>query len=392
MATGLYIAMDFKPSDGSGIAEHTHQMAKHLTQFGENISVITRARPGDTEFDKSCGYPVTRIGIGSHTSMTLMSRLRRNIVVIQTILKTALRFKPDYLILDRWDYVTGLSAVILSIFGGIPFFLFAHRAEFVEGARWKSLRKITARYATKVICVSNHTRSYVLADGVEPDSTIVIYNGFDLEEIHTYRDRKYEGRFPRIELAFPNGIPTILSVSRLIKWKRIDRMIDAMPRVIQEIPDAHYVIVGSGDQEQPLKNLAKNSVARDSITFMGPLTGDEKFECFDRCDVFALPSDGEGFAVVFMEAMGFEKPIIGGCAGGTPEAITHGENGLLVDPNNASGIADAIIKILKNRDEAHRMGKNGRLRVERELNWRNSADKLLSIIHDTLGNQEHNRI
>ncbi len=389
MATGLYIAMDFKPTDGSGIAEHTHQMARHLTELGEHISVLTPSRPGDEEFDKKCGYPVTRFDIGlRRQGGNLISRLRRDIIVMGTILRTAFRIKPNYTILDRWDYISGLSVIFASTFSKCPFFVFAHRAEFSENLRWKRLRRMTLRLATKVICVSDYTRSLILADGIKPSKTTTIYNGFDTREIEKYRNRRFKGRFPNVEYAFSDGGHTVLSVSRLIGWKRIDRIIEAMPIIVSKIPDARYVVVGSGMNEPHLRRLAASMSARDSITFLGPLTGDEKFECFDRCDVFALPSEGEGFGIVFTEAMGFGKPIIGGRSGGALEAIAHGENGLLVNSNSVEEIADAVIRLLKNPDEARKLGENGRQRVENELNWKASAGKFLSLINHALNERK----
>ena len=387
MATGLYIAMDFKPRIG-GIAEHTHQMAKHLTELGEQVTVLTPSIPGAEEFDQTCGYPVIRFNRPSPTHGSLIKGFGRSATVAKMtiILFTTLRrLRPDYIILDHWDALTAISILLASKLMRIPCFLFAHRYEFAEKRNWILLRNMTVWAAARVICVSNYTRSLVLAGGVKSAKTTVIYNGFDLREIQSFREHSFQGRFPRVDTAFHTDSPSILSVSRLSEWKRIDRIIEAMPRVVSKIPKARYIVVGSGEDEEYLKGLAASSSVRESIMFLGPLTGDEKFECFDRCDIFALTSEGEGFGIVYMEAMGFGKPVIGGRSSGTLEAIADGENGLLVDSNNVEEIADAIVELLENPDEARRLGENGRRRVEDELNWTTSANKFRSVILDTLG-------
>ena len=386
MATGLYIAMDFKPNLG-GIAEHTHQMVRHLTELGQQITVLTPALPGGNEFDRTCGYRVIRFNKPSPTSESPVKGLGRFVAVAKMtkiLFTTIHRVRPDYLILDQWDALTAVGIILASRLMGIPYFVFAHGYDFTDNRNWIFLRKRTIRSATCVIPVSNYIRSFVLADEPHLDNIAVIHNGFDYREINSFRKRSYQGRFPRVEATFPTGGKSVLSVSRLVRWKAIHQIIKAMPIIVSKVPDARYVVIGSGKYEPHLRQLAASVSAKDSITFLGPLTGDEKFECFDRCDVFALTSEREGFGIVYMEAMAFGKPVVGGSLGGASEAIIHEEDGLLVDPNNIKEIADAIIFFLKNPDEAYKFGENGRGKVETELNWQASAAKLLSLIHNAL--------
>ena len=166
--------------------------------------------------------------------------------------------------------------------------------------------------------------------------------------------------------------------------KGIDRVIEAMPAIVRKVPGTRYVVVGDGGDRERVHNLASRSPVRDSITFLGSLTGDKKFECYSRCDVFALPAREDGFPVVVPEANAFGKPVVGGRSGGIPEAIAHEENGLLVDPDSVDEIAYAITQLLENPEEAHRLGANGRRRVENEFTWKASAAALLSVTRDVL--------
>ena len=88
----------------------------------------------------------------------------------------------------------------------------------------------------------------------------------------------------------------------------------------------------------------------------------------------------EGFGIVFLEANAFGKPVIGGNTGGVPDAIVHKETGLLVDPNSTEDISNAIIYLLENSSEAHRLGENGRIRVQNELNWNAASIQVKGII------------
>ena len=380
MASGLYIALDFKPRLG-GVAEHTHQMAKHLTELGEQITVLTPALPGGAEFDQTCEYPIVRFDTKLALGSWLKSRLDRRLLLIG-ILVMARRTSAEYLICDRWSPIAGVNAVLASKLLRIPLILFAHGSEFSQSPPFKFSRKITVRAASRVICVSSYIRSFVLDDGVKPEKVFRIPNGFDLREIDAYRSRNYPGRFRDLDAAFPPGCPTVLTVSRLMDRKGIDRVIEAMPAIVRQVPGTRYVVVGDGGDRERVHGLASKSPVGDSITFLGPLTGDNKFECYSRCDVFAMPSREDSFPIVFPEANAFGKPVVGGRSGGVPDAITHQDNGLLVDPDSVDDIAHAITGLLENPAEAHRLGANGRRRVEDEFTWKASATALLSVVRE----------
>ena len=386
MASGLYIAVDFKPRLG-GVAEHTHQMARHLTDLGERITVVTPALPGGAEFDRTCEYPIVRFDTRLSSGDWLKPRLDRRLMLIG-ILSVARRARAEYLICDRWSPIAGMNAILASRVLRIPLILFAYGSEFSQTPPLKFSRKFTVRAAARVICVSSYIRSLVLGDGVDPEKVLTIRSGVDLREIDAYRSRNGPGRFCDLDAAFPPGCLTVLTVSRLMDRKGIDRVIEAMPAIVRKVPGTRYVVVGDGGDRERVHGLASKSPVRSSITFLGPLTGDKKFECYSRCDVFALPAREEGFGIVVPEANAFGKPVVGGRSGGIPEAITHEENGLLVDPNSADEIADAIARLLENPAEAHRLGANGRRRVENEFTWKASATALLSVVRDVLEQPE----
>ena len=240
----------------------------------------------------------------------------------------------------------------------------------------------TLKAASMNVCVSNHTLKEILDRGVDPSKACVIPNGIDFKEIMSFKNGV--GRHPHVDAVFSVQSPVLLSVSRLVMSKGIHRVIEAMPRIISEVPGAQYFIVGDGHYREQLTQLANASPARDNITFLGALTDEEKFECYANCDVFVLPSEVEGFGVVFLEANAFAKPVVAGRIGGVPEAVEDEESGLLVDPHNVDEIAEAVIRLLKNTGEAARLGDNGRRRVERQFSWKASAGDFLSVIHNVL--------
>ena len=375
MATGVYVKRLFKPRIGGG-EEHAHQMIKHLVELGENLVVLTPNWPGHEseveEFDSSCGYPVIRFDskAGSGEWRSLDDLAKR--MMFRDIVRTVRAVKADYVASDVSGVVPIISVLIATKLTAIPHFTFVHHLNPSSPWYLRKARTLSYKTSSKVICVSKNTAKSVMEHGAQPSKVSVIHNGVDLKTIgpHRTEHRSVER--------------VLLTVSRLAKYKGIQRVIEAMPRVLAKIPDARYVVVGDGDYRDELISLAKASPARDSITFTGAVTDSEKFAHYNRCSVFVMPSEQEGFGIVFLEANAIGKPVIGGDVMGVPEAIIDGETGLLVDPHDVDAIAEGVIHLLLNPDEARRLGENGRRRVESEFTWKASAQKFLDIVHAEL--------
>jgi len=161
---------------------------------------------------------------------------------------------------------------------------------------------------------------------------------------------------------FPNG-KVILSVGRWAaneRYKGADLLIEAFGVVAKEFPDAHLVLVGQGDDLTRLQNLAQRSDAARKIHFLTQLSRRELAACYAHAESFALPSTGEGFGLVFLEAMAFAKPVIGAPFGGIPDIIDDGKNGILADPKNRASLAGALCALLSNDELRREMGKGAR--------------------------------
>src|SRR5208283_4417760 len=137
------------------------------------------------------------------------------------------------------------------------------------------------------------------------------------------------------------GPPVVLTVSRIStadSYKGIEHLIEAMPAVKNEIPDARLRIVGRGDGLAGLQGLARGLSLGDSVEFAGYKSDLELNGEFAQCRLFALPSQKEGFGLVYLEAMAHGRPCLGARAGGVPEVITA-DTGMLADYGDIQGIA-----------------------------------------------------
>ena len=148
------------------------------------------------------------------------------------------------------------------------------------------------------------------------------------------------------------GRRVILTVGRLSaseRYKGHDRIIAALPGIIACVPDAAYLIVGSGDDQPRLQRLAREAGVGDRVVFAGHVPDPELPDYFGLADVFAMPSTGEGFGIAFIEAAASGVPVIGGNCDGSVDALADGRIGRLVDPHAPAEIEGAVIDALLGR-------------------------------------------
>ncbi|MHB8753361.1 MAG: glycosyltransferase family 4 protein [Candidatus Acidiferrales bacterium] len=164
------------------------------------------------------------------------------------------------------------------------------------------------------------------------------------------------------KLPRPAGFPegrVVLTVGRWAadeRYKGADLLIQATAELAGEFGDLKLVLAGSGDDLPRLQKLARESGAQGHIQFLTNLSRSELAFCYDSAEIFALPSIGEGFGLVFLEAMAFRKPAIGTASGGIPDIVEDGVTGLLVDPKNPSSLPGALRVLLSNNELRLNMG------------------------------------
>ena len=379
MATAVFSALTRGPY--GGIESHNHNIITHLIELGEKVTVVAPHFEGDSEFDRECGYSVVRVNTNVGRGQG-WRHIPDRIRMLKPTYQAIRREKADYVLCGSSDVQSFLLSVYLaSRLSRKPMYAFSHDG---PGDIMPVVRPFWSRIRTSVtfFCVSEHTRSRILTGGVNPQLAITVPNGVCLEEVGCYKKALSEFHSPLVDQAFAEGHATILFVSRLVPRKRADKLIKIMPQVVKEIPNARLVIVGDGSERHRLAKMASYSSVRDSICILGRVSEPEKWLCYDRCDLFVLPSIGEGFGIGYIEANALGKPVVGCRDSGTVDAVLHGETGLLVDPHSDEELAEAIIQILKNPTLACRLGKNGRRRVEEEMNWATIAARVRNTIHE----------
>jgi phosphatidyl-myo-inositol dimannoside synthase len=189
---------------------------------------------------------------------------------------------------------------------------------------------------------------------------------------------------PALPANFPAG-RVILTVGRWLaneRYKGMDTLIAALPRLLADWPDLQLVAVGEGDDQRWLEQLADGCGVRSHVHFLSGLSYPEVAACYAACEIFALPSGGEGFGLVYLEAMAYGKPVIGGAHGGAPEVIEDGKTGYLVHHGDAPQLATCIETLLADPVLGREMGARGRERVARDFRFSVFSKSLKKILRE----------
>ena len=264
--------------------------------------------------------------------------------------------------------------------------VFAHGVEVWQPLGWP--RGPALRNANLVIAPSRDTAQHLISEQkIRAERVQCLAWGLDPE----FEARLRAPVSLQRPAQFPERARIILTVGRwdpAERYKGADTLISSLPRVLQAVPDAVLILVGDGEDRPRLEQLARESGVADHIHFLHGLTQEELFACYAHCDVFALPSRGEGFGLVFLEAMANAKPVIGGAHGGTPDVIEDGVSGILVPHGDAAILSTALVSLLADPARANEMGARGSERVQTNYTFERFQLALLQVMEDVLIGQQ----
>jgi len=236
-------------------------------------------------------------------------------------------------------------AALLASAKAVPFWLQLHGGEAwqkpSEGIRW------AVRRAALITAVSRYTRRRFLQwANVRPEKVLVLPN--------TYEEKFKPGPKPEylIKRYGLENKTILLTVSRLSsqeKYKGHERILRLMPKLIQRSPDLVYVIAGEGDDRKRLEAVASENHLDGCVRFVGKVDESELPDLYRMADLFVMPSTGEGFGIVFLEAAACAIPVIGGNRDGSLDALREGNMGRLIDPEEPAELGRAILDTLSSK-------------------------------------------
>jgi len=179
----------------------------------------------------------------------------------------------------------------------------------------------------------------------------------------------------------------IVSVGRLVHRKGQDVLIEAMPEIMTSISDAHLLLIGEGPYKKELEKRIKNLGLEDRVTFVGRVQYADLPRYICVGDVFAMPSrsrlaglEVEGLGIVYLEASACGLPVIGGISGGAPNAVLQGETGFSVDGRSAHEVAEALVRVLADKELAQRLGTRGRQWIIEQWQWQMWSERFNQLL------------
>ena len=234
--------------------------------------------------------------------------------------------------------------------------------------------------ATLVTAVSRHTRRLFLSWARNaPETVKVLPNTVD-ERFHP--GPKPEALLSRFGLT---GKTVLLTVSRLAaaeRYKGHDRVIQALAQLLPTHPDLVYVIAGDGDDRHHLEECAAREGVRDEVRFVGHVPDDELPDLYRAADVFVMPSTGEGFGIVFLQAIASGLPVIGGDGDGSRDPLRDGTDGRMIPVGNPASIGKFIEGAISTTCEERHSG---------AIFLRRNFDRLVDAFTTRLGRTLENR-
>lgn len=373
----LFVSQDFPPARG-GIQTYAGELAARFALRADDFAVLAPEHPDAVRHDEGLSFPVHRVR-ASADLFPLLSVPR----VVRLVREQGF----DAVFATQWSSALPVQLAGRRV-GPVQLFVAAHGREVLfEPGRLPALirrtyaglrRKVYLR-ADHIFPVSRFTAGLLHQNGVHTGRTTVIPNGAD-----PVRFSPGDASALRQHLAL-NGHRVLISVCRLVPRKGIDTTLRALPAVLRQVPHVRYLVVGDGPDRARLEALACTLGVDAHVQFIPGIDNEALPAYYNLAEAVVMPSrsdppDVEGFGIVFLEANACEKPVVGADAGGIPDAILHGETGLLIPPDDPEALAASIIQLLNEPEFALRLGRQGRARVVREATWDTVASRMFEAM------------
>ena len=277
-------------------------------------------------------------------------------------LRHAWRERPNLIVSTHPNF--GPIARIAQLSLGTPYILVAHGVDAWQINDVTRLRAL--QRANLVLAVSRYTRDRLINEaGLNANRVKILPNTYDPDRF------TIAPKPPRLlqKYGLKPQTPVILTVCRFDEtemYKGYDQIIKALPKIRQEAPDTRYLLVGKGTDRPRIERLIAEAGVREAVILAGYVPDDELTEYYNLSDIFAMPSQGEGFGIVYLEALACGKPVLAGNRDGSRDALADGELGLLVDLENTAEIAAQIVSVLR-REHTHPILFNPKLLRQRVI-------------------------
>ena len=240
--------------------------------------------------------------------------------------------------------------------------------------RWHSflrMQKKVAPQLNRIVCPSNQSKADVIEElKVNEENIDVVLNGIDLDSFT--RDERVEQKPYRI----------ITTASADVPLKGLKFLIEAMTEIIEEIPEAHLMVLGRAKEKGDIAKLISRLNLEEKISFRSGLSQSEVVSLYSSSHICVIPSLYEGFGFGAGEAMACGLPLISTQSGGLKEVI--GQEAVIIEAASSEAIIKAVKDLFSNKEKQLALSRAGRKRMEKEFNWMKAAEAYEKIYSKTI--------
>jgi glycogen(starch) synthase len=391
MTRALILSWEYPPLIEGGLARHVRKLSESLAELGIEVHVLTRGGEESPPEEVAGGVSIHRVreptrprDLGEFVAW--VEHMNADMLAAGVELGDGFEFDlvhgHDWLVAAACDHLAKRFAAPLvttihaTEHGRHQGWVDKHPQSYIHGVeRW-----ITNR-SDRVIACSYYMREQI-ADifGVEEERVTVIPNGIDPDDLQPHDGPALDHL--RAEFADPDQ-RLVLLVGRLVYEKGFQLALEAMPALIERLPDTRFLVAGSGTHEQELRSQAADLGLGDHGTFLGWIGDDVLHSLYRIADVCVVPSIYEPFGLVALEAMASGCPCIVADTGGLREVVPHEEVGLRFRAGDPDDLVEVTARVLSDRTLGDRLVAEAHDHV-RHFDWLDVAERTEAAYHDLL--------
>lgn len=275
------------------------------------------------------------------------------------------RCHPD--LVHTWQPAGNLYGGLAARLGGCRRVILSYRSIDRHSGVKATVEAMTFRQASAVVCNSRALADDLLGRGMVSVPPAVVYNGIETHPVQSIVDKDAMRMAARADLGLPTGVPVVANVGRMVPFKNQALILEVAAEVLRHRKDCIFVLIGDGPARPILEASARRLGVSDNVIFLGSRA--DVGSLLSLSDAFVFPSRqvpgadgvaGEGFPNALMEAMQAGLPCVASTESGAPELFEDGEAGFLLGPDDTSGFARILLRLLQDSELRSALGNRGR--------------------------------
>lgn len=380
----LMLSWEFPPLIVGGISRHVYDLSRYLVKNGWEVHVVT-SETGDTPHTEMIeGVHVHRVHVIKPDGEEFLHWVfQLNLMMIDSV-QMLVDSGLDFDLIHAHDWLVGDAARALKQRYGRPLIGTIHATEHgrnqgihndiqrnIHAQEWR----LTYEARRVIVCSTYMKREVVDIFQLPSEKVDIIPNGIDVGSLciqDTALDQYSKEPHAR------DHEQVILFFGRLVREKGVHTLIEAVPMILKECPDAKFIIVGKGPALPELERQAAKLGVGHKVLFTGFLTDEERNHLLNIASLSLFPSLYEPFGIAALEAMAARTPVVVSDVGGLGDIVQHGHNGLKMFPGDAASLSIQVIEIIKNKDLAYALADTARKEIGK-FDWHHIAEQTIEV-------------